>query len=146
VLLTLSLYIYLLHFGSANYPQNISTVNKLENMSENSSSLFGTSPLLSQKVNLMNNVAKIINHSSSSGLNSTIYRIENNNPNFSVGLHFIHIPKCGGTSMTSLLRKVSCQINPNLNNDCCINPGFCDWHAKRRCNFIKGCINHFPQR
>lgn len=62
-----------------------------------------------------------------------------------VDYHFVHIPKCGGTSMTSILRQIACNLDPQRNADCCTNPGFCDWHARRRCNAIKGCINHFPQ-
>lgn len=61
-------------------------------------------------------------------------------------MHFIHIPKCGGTSMTGILRQVACQVDKNRNDDCCTNPGFCDFHAKRRCASIRGCINHIPQR
>ena len=55
-----------------------------------------------------------------------------------IDLHFIHIPKCGGTSMTAILRQVLCQIDPERNIDCCTNPGFCDWHAFRRCEAIRG--------
>ncbi len=61
-------------------------------------------------------------------------------------IHFIHVPKCGGTSMTSILRKVACSIDSNRNQDCCTNPGFCDWHAMRRCASIKGCTSHFANR
>lgn len=61
-------------------------------------------------------------------------------------IHFIHIPKCGGTSMTAILRQVSCLVDKERNADCCLNPGFCDWHAMRRCTAIKGCTNHIPQR
>lgn len=61
-------------------------------------------------------------------------------------IHFIHIPKCGGTTMTAVLRQFQCQRDPEKNKDCCTNPGFCDWHAMRRCSTIKGCINHFPNR
>lgn len=61
-------------------------------------------------------------------------------------IHFVHIPKCGGTTMTTVLRKIQCILDPVHNEDCCTNPGFCDWHAHRRCSSIKGCINHFPQR
>lgn len=60
--------------------------------------------------------------------------------------HFVHIPKCGGTSMTAVLREIACYLNPYGHKDCCTNPGFCDFHAFRRCQVIKGCINHFPQR
>lgn len=38
-------------------------------------------------------------------------------------MHFIHIPKCGGTSMTAILREVACKIDPLRNDDCCTNPG-----------------------
>ena len=61
-------------------------------------------------------------------------------------IHFIHIPKCGGTTMTTLLREIQCKADPVKNADCCLNPGFCDWHAHRRCSTIMGCINHFPNR
>ena len=61
-------------------------------------------------------------------------------------IHFIHIPKCGGTTMTTLLRQIQCAADPIRNSDCCLNPGFCDWHAHRRCSTIMGCINHFPNR
>ena len=64
----------------------------------------------------------------------------------STDFHFIHIPKCGGTSMTALLREVSCFIDSERNIDCCTNPGFCDWHAMRRCEAIRGCTNHIPNR
>lgn len=64
----------------------------------------------------------------------------------SVDLHFIHIPKCGGTSMTTILRQVACKMDPEKNVDCCTNPGFCDWHAFRRCSAIRGCTDHFPNR
>lgn len=63
-----------------------------------------------------------------------------------VDLHFIHVPKCGGTSMTAILRQMACSMNTTKNEDCCTNPGFCDWHAKRRCKAIKGCTDHFPNR
>jgi hypothetical protein len=68
-----------------------------------------------------------------------------NNNSFS-DIHFVHIPKCGGTTMTTVLRQIQCVVNPVKNVDCCTNPGFCDWHAHRRCESIKGCINHFPNR
>lgn len=61
-------------------------------------------------------------------------------------IHFVHIPKCGGTTMTAVLREIQCLRDTVKNTDCCLNPGFCDWHAFRRCASIKGCINHFPQR
>ena len=67
-------------------------------------------------------------------------------PPGALDFHFIHIPKCGGTSMTAILRDMACHIDPERNVDCCTNPGFCDWHAFRRCTAIKGCTDHFPNR
>jgi hypothetical protein len=67
-------------------------------------------------------------------------------PKGSFDMHFIHIPKCGGTSMTAILRQVACYVDPERNADCCLNPGFCDFNDHRRCQSIKGCINHFAQR
>lgn len=61
-------------------------------------------------------------------------------------LHFMHIPKCGGTSMTAVLREVMCDMAPDRMKDCCTNPGFCDTRAMRRCSAIKGCVNHFANR
>ena len=96
------------------------------------------------------------NSSSSSSINSSPI----NSPNIrresplnpwkkkkgSIDLHFIHIPKCGGTSMTGILREVLCTIDPDRNQDCCTNPGFCDYNDNRKCNAIRGCINHFANR
>jgi hypothetical protein len=67
-------------------------------------------------------------------------------PKGAIDLHFIHIPKCGGTSMTAILREVACTIDPARNVDCCTNKGFCDYNDNKRCNSIRGCINHFPNR
>lgn len=38
-------------------------------------------------------------------------------------IHFIHIPKCGGTTMTIILRQMQCNRDPAKNVDCCTNPG-----------------------
>jgi hypothetical protein len=70
----------------------------------------------------------------------------NRPPEIQFDYHFVHIPKCGGTSMTAILRQIACRKDPIRNEDCCTNPGFCDHNAKRRCKAIKGCINHFPQK
>ena len=63
-----------------------------------------------------------------------------------IDFHFVHIPKCGGTSMTAILRQMACKIDPVRNLDCCTNPGFCDYNDNKKCRSIKGCINHLPQR
>lgn len=46
--------------------------------------------------------------------------------NGSFDIHFIHVPKCGGTSFTAVLREVACKIDGSRNNDCCTNPGNMD--------------------
>lgn len=61
-------------------------------------------------------------------------------------IHFIHIPKCGGTTMTAILREMQCARDSKLHADCCTNPGYCDWWSKQRCESIKGCTDHFPNR
>ena len=48
--------------------------------------------------------------------------------------------------MTGILRQVACTIDPDRNKDCCTNPGFCDYNDNKKCNSIRGCINHFPNR
>lgn len=47
--------------------------------------------------------------------------------NGSFDIHFIHVPKCGGTSFTAVLREVACKIDGSRNNDCCTNPGTADY-------------------
>lgn len=68
------------------------------------------------------------------------------NPKQQYHIHFIHVPKCGGTSMTTVLRQMMCEVDSVKNRDCCLNPGFCDHQSNRRCSVVKGCINHFPNR
>jgi hypothetical protein len=58
-------------------------------------------------------------------------------------LHFGHVPKAGGTSMTILLRQLMCEQDPEANKDCC-TPGIC--YFKRPCNVIAGCYGHLPNR
>lgn len=82
--------------------------------------------------------------STTSVITTTKKTLISNYKNQKLNLHFIHIPKCGGTSMTAVLRHITCQINQTKNQDCCTNPGFCDWWAHRRCAAIKGCTDHFP--
>lgn len=75
--------------------------------------------------------------------NSPLYA-KNNGQMYNI--HFIHVPKCGGTTMTAALRQVMCELDRKKNHDCCTNPGFCDHNSQKRCSVIKGCINHFPNR
>lgn len=65
-------------------------------------------------------------------------------PKRALDLHFIHIPKCGGTSMTSILRQVACGLDSERNEDCCTNPGYCNLPAHRGCASILGCVSHIP--
>lgn len=51
--------------------------------------------------------------------------------NGSFDIHFIHVPKCGGTSFTAVLREVACKIDGSRNNDCCTNPGNMDLRLRR---------------
>lgn len=49
--------------------------------------------------------------------------------------------------MTAILRAMQCKRFPDKKHqDCCTNPGYCDWWAKQRCESIKGCTDHFPNR
>lgn len=59
---------------------------------------------------------------------------------------FVHVPKCGGTAFTSLLRKIQCHRNSTAHPDCCRNPGSCYIKGFRRCISILGCVSHFPRR
>ena len=128
--MTVLLYIYMLHFSKSPPHSAMSNTSNTEVMSNFENKVKDESYERHDENNVV---------------------IEPQFGNYSEGnvkfdMHFVHIPKCGGTSMTAVLRQVACVIDPQRNNDCCTNPGFCDWHAKRRCASIKGCINHFPQR
>lgn len=61
-------------------------------------------------------------------------------------LLFVHIPKSGGTTFTSLLRKIQCVRNSAMNADCCHLPGSCYIKGQRRCVSIIGCVSHHPRR
>ena len=58
-------------------------------------------------------------------------------------LHFVHVPKAGGTSFNILLRQMMCERDPEENRDCC-EPGIC--YKKRRCDVMVGCYGHLPNR
>lgn len=58
-------------------------------------------------------------------------------------LHFVHVPKAGGTSMNILLRQLMCEKDSIANKDCCV-PGVC--YKKRRCDVMVGCYGHIPNR
>jgi hypothetical protein len=54
----------------------------------------------------------------------------------SMFLHYVHMPKCGGTTTSTVLREVACAINPTVNTDCCTNPGWCETHYNRGCKVL----------
>lgn len=58
-------------------------------------------------------------------------------------MHFVHVPKAGGTSYNILLRQLLCERDPEENKDCCV-PGIC--YKKRRCDVMVGCFGHIPNR
>ncbi len=58
-------------------------------------------------------------------------------------MHFVHVPKCGGSTMSSILRKIMCDRNPVENAECCV-PGIC--HRRTPCKSISGCYDHYPNR
>lgn len=62
------------------------------------------------------------------------------------GMHMVHVPKCGGTSMTKILRRMACVLNGGTaqSYDCCHRPGFCGVPEQRTCKAIRGCTMHFP--
>lgn len=59
---------------------------------------------------------------------------------------FIHIPKAGGTTFTTILRELQCLQDPKKHSDCCRNPGSCYIKVYRRCISILGCVSHHPRR
>ena len=74
---------------------------------------------------------------------SKIFRYAVHFPHY---FHFVHVPKAGGTAMTTVLRRMACEMN-NANShslDCCYYPGYCDKIQNRTCMNIASCINHHP--
>jgi hypothetical protein len=59
---------------------------------------------------------------------------------------FIHVPKAGGTTFTTILRELQCLQDPKMHSDCCRNPGSCYIKVYRRCISILGCVSHYPRR
>jgi len=73
--------------------------------------------------------------------------------------HFVHMPKCGGTALSAVMRRMLCVRNtPDFLRpantsaivtyeeiDCCIDPGTCDPPQDRKCNAIFGCHGHAPR-
>ncbi len=130
--------------------QTIPAVNSVKSIDALSSKLSVTTTAVSQvhtdkEQKKNNNIKKKPDDESAPTIVQNSKPLILNNNSFSE-IHFVHIPKCGGTTMTTVLRQIQCVLNPVKNVDCCTNPGFCDWHAHRRCESIKGCINHFPNR
>jgi len=71
---------------------------------------------------------------------------------YSSFLHQVHIPKCGGTSYSAVLRRAVCSILlrklPALSEsdiDCCENPGMCSRPTRICDHAMTGCHNHIPQ-
>lgn len=58
---------------------------------------------------------------------------------------FVHVPKCGGSALTTVLRRFACEAN-GPSSDCCANPGFCQRAkgAMRTCSSLPGCHGHVP--
>jgi hypothetical protein len=76
-------------------------------------------------------------------------------------LHLSHVPKCGGTSLSTVLRRASCEILTSRQesdamtsifekdpmertSQCCVNPGYCEPNDKKGCPAISGCSSHNP--
>ena len=58
--------------------------------------------------------------------------------------HFTHVPKCGGTALSSALRRFMCVRNGvDEEMDCC-HPGSCD-NRRSPCRAILGCTDHVPR-
>jgi len=62
-------------------------------------------------------------------------------------LVFVHVPKCGGSALTAVLRRVACAANKDPTSPCCLSPGFCqrDKRKLRLCPDILNCHSHQPQ-
>jgi hypothetical protein len=58
-------------------------------------------------------------------------------------MHFIHVPKCGGSTMSSMMRHIMCLKDPAANAECC-TAGAC--HKHNPCKAISGCFDHYPNR
>ncbi|KAJ1461677.1 hypothetical protein M885DRAFT_558114 [Pelagophyceae sp. CCMP2097] len=60
---------------------------------------------------------------------------------------FVHVPKCGGTALSAVLRRLACAAN-GIGSECCVHPGFCQkgkGDVHRVCPEILGCHGHLPQ-
>jgi len=68
------------------------------------------------------------------------------NPDHPDYIHFVHIPKAGGTTFSKVLRRMMCTRNnaTEATLDCC-TPGFCDIQKGITCQNIHGCTNHIPR-
>lgn len=82
-------------------------------------------------------------------INHITYELLLGDPNYSKAfphsfnhLQFIHVPKCGGTTFSSLLRQFQCLSNPQYHSDCCIGVAFCDPSNNVWCKSIMGCYDH----
>lgn len=67
-------------------------------------------------------------------------------------VHFVHVPKCGGTSAVTSLRAIMCHqfqaSHGELGSKDCCKPGFCQLDLvpgrSRVCQTVAGCTGHFP--
>jgi len=80
-------------------------------------------------------------------LDSNGYKFIETKFNSARRIHFIHIPKTGGTSFTALMREAMCIIDgqDDPEYDCCVNPGFCEPGLHQVCKTIDNCQGHHPR-
>jgi len=58
--------------------------------------------------------------------------------------YMMHVPKCGGTAFSSVVRRVMCELNEGDETVDCCNPGLCDVWTNRSCKGLAGCTGHVP--
>lgn len=132
--------------NNSNYNININNDNNNKNNNINNKSI-------NNKNNFNEEDAKklLIKESNLDPTQLEIYKmlttsksIQSAHPHSFDSLHFIHIPKCGGTTFTSVLRQFQCVAHPEYHHDCCLNIGHCSPKEGRSCNSVKGCYSHYP--
>lgn len=90
--------------------------------------------------------------SSSAAGNGSLWTTVNRERRTMRAVIFVHIPKCGGSALTTVLRRMACEANRAMADaaaDCCRNPGFCQRNTRpdkhRTCRALPGCHGHNPQ-